>query len=546
MLNCYIRQWLRAGSVFLILLAAPRDSIAVPELVNMPFCMDSDFVEMSGASLVAQMPDVDQVLYDKGPGDSVWQTPMQARVENGVPQIWYLRFDYDSEVVDRTVKSTLCLNEIVNGNWTPKEISQSDPPWGGSDTNNVVMRPSSYTPSWGNFGPLQIVEDASGGLMNLYWDKPNVNDQSGVMRATGNHSGLSFDKVAGTVITQVSDSFTVSRVGNEWRMYQQVLQPWAGKVNPDSIDQGQSTWRKRVIALRTSNDTSSWTNVDVDNPMLEPDSIDIADDDQTQFYNLKTFPYGDKIGGILWKYYADPNLPYQHGDTYRYEMLFSENGVNWERQFRDTDIGFSSYADPIEWNGRLDFATQGRPGTTEVGDTMLKGWRSDRMVAVEGAGGEVRTSTFYFPSNGIDINVDTSAFGASIDVTVCDTYGTPIVGWTPFHIQNNNQTWEQLPWSAGHEPVSLKVDLYGAAKVFGIRARPSGGMGVPEPSTFAIAAIILPFICLRRCRGSQTAGFRHETRSYTISKQQVSLQANCHDCRCDAAVQYLAAIVLRA
>ena len=203
--------------------------------------------------------------------------------------------------------------------------------------------------------------------------------------------------------------------------------------------------------------------------MLAPDTRDAP---ETEFYAFKSFAYGNGYAGILWKYFADPNRPGQHSKINRSELVVSADGVNWKRPYRNIDLGFFSYADPFIMNGSLFFATQGAPDSSSEGDTFLKGWLTDRLVAAVGDGGTFRTKPFYFPPNGININANTQN-GGWIDVTVCDGAGTPIVGWAPHHIQNDNGINLPLPWNAGHEPVSLRITLGGGAKVFGISARPS-------------------------------------------------------------------------
>lgn len=464
-------------------------AMAIDELTRKPFLMSSDFAQMSGVSLAAQVPDQSMMLYDKSPTSSVWQTPMASRITTGgVPQIYYLRADYgQANYMDKLV---LCLGEIVNGQWTPKQVSSGSPPWGG--VNNVVMTRSEYTPTWGGFNPHQIVTDPSGGLLMMYWDQPSQSGNAGVMRATASSAGTSWDKVPGTVLTEFNDVFTLSRLGTQYRLYQTGLQPWQNKPYPDNLPAS-----KRVITLRTSNDSASWTSQNVTSPMLAPDGNDAS---ETEFYALKTFPYGSGYAGVLWKYRADPSRPNEHSTLFNYELVVSSDGTSWQRPYRNTDLGFFSYADPISWNGNLSFATQGLPGTSAEGDTLLKGWVTDRMVAAIGDGGTLRTNPFYFPSNGIDINANTWN-GGWIDVTVCDTAGTPIVGWNTYRIQNDNGVNLQLPWSAGHEPVSLRMTLGGGAKVYGISARPVGGGSVPEPSSIALLA---PWMLLAGSRRYRT------------------------------------------
>ena len=93
----------------------------------------------------------------------------------------------------------------------------------------------------------------------------------------------------------------------------------------------------------------SWSEQEV---ILQPDE---QDEPTTEFYLLKVFRYADRYAGLLMKYYADPNQPSRHSAIIRTEFVLSQDGLAWQRPYRDTDLGVWTYADPFE--------SRRRPGT---------------------------------------------------------------------------------------------------------------------------------------------------------------------------------------
>jgi hypothetical protein len=370
----------------------------------------------------------------------------------GVYRIWYLRFDYDDAKKDRVDQRTLALGEIRNDQWSLVPVSATRPSWGG--VNNIVMRRDTNGSS-DTFSPHQIVIGPRGGLLDLHWSKARAGN-AGVLRATASSSGTKWKKGARVVAPELLDTFTVAKDGNSYRMYQTALKA-ADKPYADNLP-----GEKRVITLRYSYDASTWTPQNVNAPMLEADPV--IDGDLAEFYAFKAFRYGSGYGGLLWKYYRDPAKPDKHSSFFKYELVTSADGITWERPFHDTETGLFSYADPIHYAGRFSFVAQYER------NMVLRGWVAGRMVAAQGDGGTLRTHAFYFPPNGIDLNADTSG-GGWVEVTVCDSDGNPKVDWSPVRIQNNDGTRLPLPWTAGHEPVSLRMTLGGGAKVFGFSAR---------------------------------------------------------------------------
>src|SRR4030067_202549 len=64
----------------------------------------------------------------------------------------------------------------------------------------------------------------------------------------------------------------------------------------------------------------------------------------------------------------------------RHELGTSDAGRAWQRPYRDTDLGFWSYADPFTIDGRMHFATW------KDGAMVTVAYERDRMVAVIGPG----------------------------------------------------------------------------------------------------------------------------------------------------------------
>lgn len=434
--------------------ACAMSTVAWCDVLHMPFLQASDIVNPTGVQLNAQMPSTGPTFYDKTPDSSVWQTPMASRqTDSNTVQIWYLRVDYGpSNPQDQL---TLCLSEIDQGNWNLTQVSQTPAPWGG--INNIVMRRSPFPSTWGGFAPHQIVE-ADNGLQMLFWDQPGPTGSAGAIRATSTN-GTSWTKATKTLFTDFNDNFTLRREGGTDYVYHEALQPWPDKPYPDNLP----TYR-RVISLRTSTDQlQTITPVNIVNPTLAPDALDPI---ETEFYCLKTFEYGSGYAGILWKYYADPARPNQHSQKFKYELVTSDDGVSWDRPYRDVDLGFYSYADPFFLDGKMWFLTQGRPNTAVEGDTLLKGWTEDRMVAASGTG-SFRSQVFTTPDGHLALNANVST--GSVSVSALDANGTSIPGMAAFQITSGNGILE-IPWNLSllPEQMSLQIAINGAAKVYGI------------------------------------------------------------------------------
>jgi hypothetical protein len=163
------------------------------------------------------------------------------------------------------------------------------------------------------------------------------------------------------------------------------------------------------------------------------------------------------------KYYADPAMPGKHSNTLRYELAVSKDGRAWQRPYRDTNLGFWTYADPFVLAGRLHFAVWKDTGIA----TLAYG--EGRLVAAVGPG-SFRTLPFNRPNKGLALNADTS--DGWLEVTPCDGAGEPVRGVKPQRLEKADGQAIPLPWKKEILPAvcSLRIELGAKARVFGICA----------------------------------------------------------------------------
>ncbi|NUQ65303.1 MAG: hypothetical protein HUU20_22785 [Pirellulales bacterium] len=417
---------------------------AATRMLPMPLLQRCDVVQAAGVRMEAQVPEAGMVLCEKDPRrPALWYAPSASRtLEDGTVQIWYQRVN--KEETSYADQRTLCLGEIRNGSWALPAVQPGSPAWGGA--NNVVMIRSPHRPTWGGFNVFQIVADRAG-LAMLYWDQPGPTGEAGALRAVS-RDGRSWEKLPGAVFTEHNDAFCLLRVGDEYLAYQTALEPWPDKPVADNIGK-----LKRVISLRASPDLKTWS---LQQPLLAPDARDAPD---AEFYLFKVFRYGHGYAGLIMKYYADPAKPGKHSAILRHELAVSEDGRTWQRPYRDTELGFWSYADPFPVNGRMHFATW------KDGALATVACEQDRLVAVTGEG-SFSTPPFARPKNGIALNADASQ--GWIETTLCDRGGKPASGVDSQRIEGIEGTSIPLPWKHNELPeeCSLRIRLGGGAKVY--------------------------------------------------------------------------------
>ena len=202
------------------------------------------------------------------------------------------------------------------------------------------------------------------------------------------------------MFTEHNDAFTLLKRNGKFLLYQTMLEPWPDKPYPDNLDNF-----KRVLAIRHSDDLHSWTPQEV---FLRPDA---QDPPETEFYLMKAFPYDPGYLGIIMKYFGDPAMPNKHSAILKHELITSLDGVHWERPWRETDLGFWPYADPVEHQGKTKFVIWKDNGMNTVA------YGKHRLVgAVAEEPGSFEIPDFMLGVKGLILNVD--ARGGSVQVEV--------------------------------------------------------------------------------------------------------------------------------
>lgn len=409
-----------------------------PEL-SMPMLLPQQLVDAQGVRLEAQVPEPGMVLSEKDPERaSLWYAPVASRMlEDGVVQLWYQRVNKGEE--DYFDQRTLCLGEIRNGQWLLPELSPEPPVWGGP--NNVCMRRSPHTPTWGGFNVFQIVE-VDGVVQMLYWDQPPESGEAGAMRATST-DGRTWEKHLHTVFTEHNDAYSLIHEKGEYILYQTALEPWPDKPYPDNLDK-----YKRVQSIRTSEDLNTWTPQEI---FLRPDE---QDPPETEFYLMKVFRYGEGYAGLIMKYYADPEKPNLHSAILKHELVVSEDTRTWERPYRETDLGFWSYADPFILDGKMHFAIWKDGGMVTVV------YPQDRLVAVVAGEeeGTFMTQPFERPeTGGLALNAD--ATNGWIEVELLDGSNQSVANATTQRIASVDGSAIPLNWKSRDLPADIVLRI---------------------------------------------------------------------------------------
>ena len=410
------------------------------------FLLPDELLEAQGVQLKAQRPEPGMQLIAKDETrPKLWYAPVATRVmEDGV-RVWYQRVNSgESEWLDQR---TLCVGDIRGGDFLLPALRDTEPVWGGP--NNVCMTRSPHTPTWGGFNVFQIVEQ-DGALQMLYWDQPDEDGQAGVMLATSD-DGWQWDKRPGTVFTEHNDAYTVRPHGEAYLLYQTVLEDWPDKPFADNLD-----GKRRVQSLRRSTDLKTWTPQEV---ILRPDD---QDPPEAEFYLMKTFPYGAGYAGLLMKYYADPKLEGKHSGIIVNELIASRDGVQWERPYRDTDIGFWAYADPFDIGNKTHFVIwkDGGMETVYYSKNRLTG------VTSEGDGGFSLAlgANRELPGR---LNADTS--DGWIELDVIDGNGVVQAGYGQCRIEKVDGSSIPLGWKIGKAAPDMRLRVrMNAATIFAL------------------------------------------------------------------------------
>ncbi len=367
---------------------------------------------------------------------SLWFSPSDAIPSGEDYRIYYQRIDKTQR--EYTDQRAWCMGILKpDGTFVIPELGlfPASPP----ELPNVVLQRSPHKPTWGGFNVFQTVETPSG-MSLLYWDQPSQGQAGGMIAEStdGIHWRKGEDRA---VFTEHNDAFSLLHASSrdEYLLYQTRLQEWPGKPVADNI--GPS---KRIITLRRSKDLMSWS---AQEDILVPDGMDAP---TCEFYLLKAFRYGNRYAGFLMKYYADPNAVGKHSGLYRNELILSRDGVNWDRPYRNIDIGAWTYMTPFIHAGHLCVAAYDKGGM---------GLYQSRIDGLVGCGTEAKgsfmTQSFVMKTTKLLLNADCSGNG-EVDVEILDQNGLPMNGFerTIRHVTGIDSTRIPLEW-AGKDLQSL-------------------------------------------------------------------------------------------
>ena len=179
---------------------------------------------------------------------------------------------------------------------------------------------------------------------------------------------------------------------------------------------------------------------------------------------MKAFRYGQGYAALLMKYYADPAKPKEHSGILSNELLVSDDAHTWRRPYRDTDLGFWSYAEPFDYEGMLTFAAHDNRNFT-----LFQYAPEGLTRVVAETQGSFVTPAFDMPEAGIALNADASQ--GAIEVRLLDADKKPLDGAEPVRIESQAGVALALPWDAqvhAGQPRRLHITLDRAA-IFSIR-----------------------------------------------------------------------------
>lgn len=424
------------------------DTHLAPKQPPLVFLRPSDLSDAEGVRVEAQIPEPGPVLI---PADAdrttLWYAPVAARAVPQGAEIWYQRVEKGREVYSD--QRVLCLGLFSGGAFTLPQIGAGEAPWGGPD--NVVMRRSPHRPTWGGFNVFQLTRYKDQDHF-LYWDQPAEEGQAGAMLAVS-EDGRHWEKEEGAVFTEHNDAYSLLKKEGKFLLYQTLLEDWPDKPYADNLDKF-----RRVQSLRESDDLRTWTAQEV---FLRPDE---KDPPETEFYLMKVFPYAGNYLGLIMKYYGDPAQPGKHSGILIDELVVSADARAWERPFRDTDLGFWSYADPVRMGGYLHFAIWKDGGMTTVR------YRPNRFTAVSAEAEGTFLTRVFTVGHGV-LRLDADASGGWIEARLADAEGNVLESLKPLRIEGAEAEDIPLVWDEEYlRPGSeyrLSVRLY-QAKVFAI------------------------------------------------------------------------------
>ena len=185
--------------------------------------------------------------------------------------------------------------------------------------------------------------------------------------------------------------------------YQTVVQPYP-KRYPDNIGE-----RRRVLSFTRSKDGIAWEDFSPD--FLHGETLWVPDGDDPidlEFYRVVVFPILGRYALLLNDYVPPPSeansrrAATKHGPPYMTEWAISRDGLNWARNFRDTNAMENHFwlalQGPLRREGRLRFYDH---------EGHIASLPEDRLGYVTcRANGEFSTPTFTMPASGLALNAD--------------------------------------------------------------------------------------------------------------------------------------------
>jgi hypothetical protein len=372
------------------------------------FLEPGDIEQAQGVELLPRLPETKETLIAADPErPALWYAPVASRTADKAAFIWYQRVE--KERANYSDQRTLCLGMLENGQWVIPSIHKGPAPWSGP--NNIVMRRSPHTPTWGGFNVFQILA-YEGQYHMVYWDQPEEGE-AGAMHAVS-PDGIHWDKSPGTLFTEHNDAFTIVRAGDEFLMYQTKLIDWPDKPFTDNLP-----GKRRVQCLRVSKDLVEWSDQQV---ILVPDEDDKA---RTEFYYMRPFHYFGRYAALLMKYYADPLKPEKHSALTETEFVVSDDGRKWRRPFRRTNLGFWTMSEPFVYDNRHLCFPAG-----DGGAMVLQKYVHMRLTAVS-AKEEGSFVTPVIDLTGTNLVIDADARGGAVEVELLTVDGEPASGFYP-------------------------------------------------------------------------------------------------------------------
>ena len=147
----------------------------------------------------------------------------------------------------------------------------------------------------------------------------------------------------------------------------------------------------------------------------------------------------------------------------------SDDARNWQRPYRDTDLGFWSYADPFTIGGKMHFVIWKDGGMNTIT------YRQNGLTAAVAEGeGSFVTAPFTLPATGLALNAD--AREGWIEAQLADVSGAPL---DSVRARTGNENGVNIPLAFSEETIkkfagttcTLQLTMKNA-KLFAIAATP--------------------------------------------------------------------------